>query len=251
MDTDGVDRVAPTRRPPGAPQGFQQWRHLLFLHWEVPLAVLRPLIPPALQVDTYEGRAFVGLVPFTMRNVRAHRFLPAVPGTANFHETNVRTYVLRDGREPGVWFFSLDAANRLAVLAARTFFHLPYYYADMDLQVDGARVRYRSQRRGGAAGLQLSYEIGEPLPRSEPGTLQFFLAERYYLYTLDRQQRLLRGQVHHRPYPLHAARVAQLDQSLLGAAAVTPDRELPLKLYSPGVDVEIFELRALGALGRV
>lgn len=209
------------------------------------MAVLRPLIPPALQVDTFEGRAFVGLVPFTMRNVRPQRFLPAVPGLANFHETNVRTYVLRAGRDPGVWFFSLDAANLLAVWAARTFFHLPYYHADMDLQVDGAKVRYRSERRSGAARLQLSYEIGEPLPASEPGTLQFFLAERYYLYTVDRQQRLLRGQVHHKPYPLHTARLEQLEESLLGAAALPTASELPLKLYSPGVDVEVFALARL------
>jgi len=242
MDIEHAARVAPTRRPAGEAQGFQQWRHLLFVHWEVPLSVLRPLIPPALQVDTYEGRAFVGLVPFTMRGVRAHRFLPAVPGAADFHETNVRTYVLREGRDPGVWFFSLDAANRLAVFAARTFFHLPYYHADMDLQVDGAQVRYRSERRSGAARLQLSYEIGARLPPSEPGTLQFFLAERYYLYTVDRRQRLVRGQVHHPPYPLYTASVEHLEESLLSAAAVSAASELPLKLYSPGVDVEVFAL---------
>ncbi|HRI54857.1 MAG TPA: DUF2071 domain-containing protein [Pseudomonadota bacterium] len=243
---DGLEaRIAPTRRPAGAAQGLQQWRHLLFVHWEVPVSVLRPLIPPALEVDTYKGRAFVGLVPFTMRNVRPFRFLPAVPGTADFHETNVRTYVRRAGGGdpgPGVWFFSLDAASRLAVLAARTFFHLPYYHADMDLQVEGAKVSYRSERRSGAARLQLRYEIGEPLPASEPGTLQFFLAERYYLYTVDREQRLLRGQVHHKPYPLHKARVERLEESLLGAAAVSAAGELPLKLYSPGVDVEVFAL---------
>ena len=249
VDLDGLDgleaRVAPTRRPAGPAQGLQQWRHLLFVHWEVPVSVLRPLIPPALEVDTYKGRAFVGLVPFTMRNVRPFRFLPAVPGTADFHETNVRTYVRRAGRGdpgPGVWFFSLDAASRLAVLAARTFFHLPYYHADMDLQVDGAKVSYRSERRSGAARLQLRYEIGEPLPASEPGTLQFFLAERYYLYTLDSQRRLVRGQVHHPPYPLHGATVDELSESLIAAAGVQKGAPLPLTLYSPGVDVEIFGL---------
>lgn len=242
-----VDRIAPTRRPEGPPLGFQKWRHLLFLHWEVPAEALQPLLPPGLTVDVFEDRAYVGLVPFTMRDVRPLRFLPALPGTADFHETNVRLYVLHKGQDPGVWFLSLDAANRLAVFAARTFFHLPYYYADMDLQLEsaGAAVRYRSQRRAAPAGLaqlHTRYTLGEPLPPSQPGTLQFFLAERYYLYTLDSQRRLVRGQVHHQPYPLYSAAVDELSESLVAAAGIQKGAPLPLFLYSPGVDVEIFGL---------
>lgn len=244
-----IDRVGPTRRPAGPAQGLQRWRTLLFAHWEVPIEVLRPLLPPSLTVDTYEGRAYVGLVPFTMRDVRPLRRLPPFPGTGDFHETNVRTYVLRDGRDPGVWFFSLDAASRLAVWAARTFFHLPYHHARMDLRQDGDAVSYRSERRGGA-GLRLRYRVGEALPPSEPGSLRFFLAERYYLYATDdgpggRGGRLLRGQVHHAPYPLHAAIVEELDESLLGAAGLPRQGERLPDLYSPGVDVEIFSLERL------
>ncbi|MFO0577061.1 MAG: DUF2071 domain-containing protein [Polyangia bacterium] len=241
-----VDRLAPTRRPEGPPLGFQKWRHLLFLHWEVPVEALQPLLPPGLTVDVFEDRACVGLVPFTMRDVRPLRFLPAIPGTAHFHETNVRLYVLHKGQDPGVFFLSLDAANRLAVFAARTFFHLPYYYADMDLRLESAAaVRYRSQRRAapsGLARLHARYTIGAPLPASVPGTLQFFLAERYYLYTLDAQRRLVRGQVHHPPYPLHGAAIDELSESLIEAAGIKKGAPLPLTLYSPGVDVEIFGL---------
>lgn len=220
---------------------------------------MRPLVPAALDIDTHEGRAFVGVVPFTMRDVRPLGWLPAIPGTADFHETNVRTYVHRGGRDPGVWFFSLDAANRLAVWAARRFFHLPYFHADMTMEVggeggrsdvggEGDRVRYASARRRGGAGIAVDYRIGAPLGPSEPGSLQHFLAERYLLYSVDRRGRMFRGRVYHTPYPLHAASVQSLDESLLGAAGITvpsgagPGAIRAPDLYSPGVDVEIFGL---------
>src|SRR5215213_9215217 len=110
---DGIDRVAPTRRPPRHPVMYQVWSHLLFLHWAVPVAALRPLVPPGLEIDTFDGRAYVGLIPFTMTGVRPAG-IPAIPGFSDAHEVNVRTYVHRDGRDPGVWFFSLDANHLLA-----------------------------------------------------------------------------------------------------------------------------------------
>src|SRR5215470_10299103 len=111
----------------------QNWRELLFLHWEIRPDRVRRLVPPQLDLDLFEGTAYVGLVPFTMTGVRPVGLLP-VPRLSRFHETNVRTYVHRAGRDPGVWFFSLDAANRLAVLGARIGFHLPYYHARMILE---------------------------------------------------------------------------------------------------------------------
>ena len=128
-----IDRIGPTREPDRRPVMRQSWRELLFLHWPISPDQLRPLVPPSLDLDLFEGIAYVGLVPFTMTGVRPVG-LPSVRGISNFHETNVRTYVHRDGRDPGVWFFSLDAANRLAVYLARTFFHLPYYHARMFLE---------------------------------------------------------------------------------------------------------------------
>jgi len=259
-----IDRVAPTLRPDGPPQGFHKWRTLLFMHWEIDAAALRALVPAQLEIDTYEGRAFVGLVPFTMLGIRPTRFLPAMPGVSAFHETNVRTYVHFEGRDLGVWFFSLDAANSLAVRAARRFWHLPYFRAEMridarrgDRAIDavndavdtGAHVAYRSERLWPEplpAKIDLAYSIGEDAGPSVPGSLQHFLAERYFLYSQKRSGTIMRGRVHHAPYPLRRARVERLEESLLAAAGLARDgeRDAP-DLYSPGVDVEVFALDAI------
>jgi uncharacterized protein YqjF (DUF2071 family) len=242
-----MDRVAPGRRPEGPPAGRQKWRNLLFVHWEVPVAVLRALVPPALEVDTFEGRAFVGLVPFEMHDVRPSRFLPAVPTAGRFEETNLRTYVHHGGRDPGVWFFSLDASSALAVLGARAFFHLPYWHAKMHSERTGDHVVYRSKRHwegGGAeAALELTYDVGEEVGAAVEGTLEHFLAERYFLYALKSDQVLLRGQVHHSPYPLRKASIASLEESLVEAAGIARPAERASVLWSPGVDVEVFGLK--------
>jgi uncharacterized protein YqjF (DUF2071 family) len=244
-----IDRVAPTERPDGPPQGFHKWRTLLFMHWEVDAAALRPLVPEPLAIDTFEGRAFVGLVPFTMLGIRPSRFLPALPGVSAFHEANVRTYVHHEGRHPGVWFFSLDAANSIAVRAARRFWHLPYFRAEMSLDEAGGRVEYRSSRLWPdpvPATLDVAYAIGDDAGPSVPGTLQHFLAERYFLYSQRKNGTVMRGRVHHSAYPLRNARIERLDESLVAAAGIARarDRILP-DLFSPGVDVEVFGLDAI------
>src|SRR3954471_20196193 len=122
-----VDRLAPTRRPLRWPIGFQRWHSLLFLHWPVPEAVLRPLVPPALTIDCYDGVAYLGLIPFAIEEARPVG-APAALGL-RFLETNIRTYVHLDGREPGIYFFSLDAASWNAVVGARLGFGLPYFPA--------------------------------------------------------------------------------------------------------------------------
>ncbi len=122
-----IDRIRPTLRPRRLAVMRMNWRDLLFLHWPVPAVILRALIPPQLELDLFEGTAYVGLVPFTMTGVRPVG-VPPVPGLSSFHETNVRTYVRLGDRDPGVWFFSLDAANPIAVKLARSLFHLPYHY---------------------------------------------------------------------------------------------------------------------------
>jgi len=241
-----IDRILPTRRPAGPPQGYQKWRTLLFVHWEVPAEVLRPLIPESLSIDTFDGKAYVGLVPFTMQGVRPHRALPALPFVSAFHETNVRTYVHHRGENPGVWFFSLEAASSMAVRAARTFFHLPYFRATMQMQVTGREVAYRSERRWPEpvpATLDLAYAVGDELPASVPGTLQFFLAERYFLYAQrPKDGAMFRGQVNHKPYPLRRATVSRLDESILAAAKLPTGGARTADLYSEGVDVELFAL---------
>ena len=240
-----IDRLQPTRRPEGPPAGYHLWRTLLFLHWEVPAAAIQALLPPRLTVDTFEGRAFVGLVPFTMRGIRVHRQLPPIPGFSSFHETNVRTYVHLDHGAPGVWFFSLDAANAGAVLAARVGWHLPYFLARMHLSQQGEQITYRSHRLSPEptpADLSMAWTIGPAIGTAAPGTLEHFLCERYLLYT-QRGDSLLQGQVHHTAYPLHRATVDRLEQNLVQAAGfdVAPLPSLPA-LYSPGVDVEVFDL---------
>ena len=226
------------------PAGFQRWRHLLFLHWEVPVEALRAVLPATLEVDTFEGRAFVGVVPFTMRDV-VPSWAPPVPGISHFHELNVRTYVHHRGREPGVWFFSLDAASSVAVLAARAGWGLPYHRARMRMQVDGASVHYTSRRLWPGpkpADIDVRYRIGEPTGSAEPGTLEHFLAERYILYA-QRGGKLRIGRVHHRPYPLQRADVLSVEQTMVTVAGLPPPSGEPHALYAAGVDVDVFSLR--------
>ncbi len=245
-----IDRISPTLRPRGRPVQYQRWQTLLFLHWRVPVSVLRPLIPPSLEIDTFEGVAFVGLVPFTMRGVRPV-WSPPVPGVSNFHETNVRTYVHFQGRDPGVWFFSLDAASRLAVWIARTFWRLPYHFSRMSLkhQPEG-RIRYQMERiRPGPVPASASFHYrpaGTPSAAS-PGSLEHFLAERYVLYTEGAPSRLLMGRVHHAHYPFQAAEVFEWNETLLSAAGIGRPEHPPLAHFAAAVDVEIFPLQRLSS----
>jgi uncharacterized protein YqjF (DUF2071 family) len=182
------------------------WEDLLFAHWPVPAVSLAPLIPRGLTLDTFEGNAWLGIVPFRMVGVR-WRFLPPVPGTAAFPELNVRTYVTAEDK-PGVWFFSLDAASRLAVRGARWSFHLPYFDAEMETKRDGDAVEYRSRRtHAGTAGAEFKarYAPVGPVYISKKGTLEHFLTARYCLYSGDVRGRLWRGEIHHPPWPLQRA----------------------------------------------
>jgi uncharacterized protein YqjF (DUF2071 family) len=256
---EGIDRDAPTRRPPRHPVMHQTWSHLLFLHWSVPVASLRPLVPPGLEVDTFEGRAYVGLIPFTMTGVRPAG-VPAIPGLSRTHEVNVRTYVHRNGRDPGVWFFSLDANHRLAVLGARWFWSLPYFHARMRL--DGVKRRPEADEPAPGTVISFASERRRPGPRpascriryapqgrpdpARAGTLEHFLVERYLLYAQGRR-RLYRGQVHHAPYPLRPAEVLALEETLVAAVGIDRPAELPLAHYARQVQVEIFALEAVEA----
>jgi hypothetical protein len=232
-----LDRVAPTRRPARRPAGRQRWRELCFVHWSFDAAVVRALVPSSLELDRWDGRAWVGLVPFRMEGTRT-RWMPRALAL-DFLETNLRTYV-HVGGMPGVYFFSLEASSWLAVKAARMTWGLPYFHAAMAVDRDGARVSYRSRRKGADdARLAITCDVGDALPPSEPGTLQHFLLERYHLF-VERKGRLRRGQVHHAPYPARAASLADLDEGLLAAAGLPGDGRLETVHYSDGVDVEVF-----------
>jgi uncharacterized protein YqjF (DUF2071 family) len=242
-----IDRDAPTRLPAGFSVMRQRWADLLFLHWPVPVEILRPLVPAPLEVDTFEGRAFVGLVPFTMTGVRPVGF-PAVRWLSNFHEVNVRAYVHLQGRDPGVWFFSLDAASAPAVRIARRLWHLAYHFARMSLEThENGRVSYRSERlwpEPTPASCDLEYQpTGNPR-ESLLGTLEHFLTERYVLYA-KRGTKLYLGRVHHTPYPLQTAELSRLDESLLLASGILRPEAPPLAHYASEVRVKIFPIRRI------
>ncbi len=204
------------------------------------------MLPPGLELDTFDGEAYIGLVPFTMSGVRPV-WSPPFPPISNFHETNVRTYVHYRGRDPGVWFFSLDAASAPAVHIARTIWKLPYYFARMRIETFGDEVDYRSERLWPApvpAVCSLRTRPSGIIVPAALGTLEHFLAERYILYAYARS-RLYRGRVHHTPYPLQNAELLSLDETLLAAAHLArPDAD-PLVHYADGVDVRVFPLRPI------
>ena len=242
---DEAGRLALRLRPAARAVMFQQWRELLFLHWEYSVAEIQRTLPEGLFVDTFAGKAYLGVVPFFMQNIRP-RFLPAVPGLSNFMEMNLRTYVHDRAGVPGVWFYSLDANQRLAVAIARRFFHLPYEHARMkSSQSPQGAIRYKSQRGGddaGGAGCVFEYAPGAELPTSVPSSLEFFLIERYRLYAAA-GGRLWRGAVFHQPYPLCRAEVSAWDEHLLTLNGFAPTGRRPLHIImSRGVDVTVFPL---------
>jgi uncharacterized protein YqjF (DUF2071 family) len=186
-----------------------QWHDLLFMHWPVSSDALRQYIPPRLAIDTFEGSAWIGIVPFRMRGV-VPRLVPALPYLSAFPEINVRTYVSADGK-PGVWFFSLDAGNPIAVEAARDAFHLPYYNARMICHPAGERVQYssiRTHRNAAPATFRGYYKPTGPAFLSTPGTLESWLTERYCLYAANQRGTLWRGEIHHQQWPLQLAEAA-------------------------------------------
>jgi uncharacterized protein YqjF (DUF2071 family) len=205
-------------RPSGRPAIYMEWRNLLFLHWPVPAAVLRDSVPAGLRIDTFDGTAWVGLVPFTMPSVR-HAGWPRIPTMHRFHECNVRTYVTDEHGESGVWFFSLDAASWLAVIGARWLWHLEYVHARIELERVGSSTSYRLHRvRDPATGMRCRWEAGAPMPRSRPGSREHFLTERYSMFARDGRGRLWRGRIWHEPWALQSARLLELDGNLVAAS---------------------------------
>jgi len=183
-----------------------RWEDLLFLHWAVAPEIIRPHLPQSLELDTYDGQAWLGVVPFTMASTR-FRCLPPMPTAHRFPECNLRTYV-RCGDHAGVWFFSLDAGSRLAVEGARLGFGLPYFAADMQSVRVGDQVKHRSRRRdrrGPPAEFEASWSPVGEWREADPATLEHFLVERYSLFSL-RRGRLLRGDVTHPRWQLSEAR---------------------------------------------
>lgn len=225
---------------------LQTWNDLLFAHWPVDPAALRRLLPKVLEPERFDGQAWVAVVPFWMSGIRL-RHLPKVPGLSTFAELNVRTYVNIDDK-PGVFFFSLDAANRIAVETARRWFHLPYLNARMSVQRTGETVHYtslRSDRRGARAELGGWYRPAGPVFRSEQGTLEHWLTERYCLYAVDRDQRIYRADILHDPWPLQPAEADFTRQTTLSSHHIVPFDQPPLLHFAKKLDVAAWTPRAL------
>jgi len=222
---------------------YQRWEELLFLHWPVEPQIVAKVLPPGLGVDTYKGKAWLGVVPFSMRGVRP-RFLPAVPGLSSFPELNLRTYVVDELGRPGVWFYSLDTPKHLPNWIARTFFHLNYRFARIQVEDEGGSRSYRSELWMGTDwDVPQEYEwerIGEPFT-AEAGSLDFFLAERYRLFAYnDAKAQLMTGQVHHQAYPLQQVNLKRYSKRIFTLNGLSKPDSLPVSLLaSSGVNVEI------------
>ena len=219
----------------------QRWSDLLFAHWPVSIETLRALVPPALTLDRYEQTAWVSIAPFYISHLRA-RALPPFPVVSEFPELNLRTYVTLGGK-PGVFFFSLDAGSALAVAAARTFYHLPYFRSVMSVRAasDGS-LEYRSRRidKGPGADFVARYSANGPVSRSEPGSLDHWLTERYCLYAVDSAHRVYRAEIHHRLWPLQPAQAA-IEQNTVALAAGIELPTIPPRLsFAHRLDVVVW-----------
>ena len=242
-------RLAERQSPAQPIVMYQRWEELLFLHWAVEPSEVAKRLPPGLQVDTYDGKAWIGVVPFTMRGVRP-RFLAAVPGLSDFPELNLRTYVVDAQGRPGVWFFSLDTPKRLPNWIARTFFHLNYRLARMRVDASDSGCNYRAELRtekGWDESQHYTWQReGQPFS-AEPGGLDFFLVERYRLFAYDAERkRLLTGKVHHEPYPIQTAGLERFSERLFKTnGLLSPVGEPISVLASAGVDVRIFPMETV------
>jgi len=212
----------------------QRWHDLLFVHWPVDVAALGALLPAGLELDTFEGRAWLGVLPFRMSRIRA-RFLPPLPGLSAFPELNVRTYVRAGAeRKPGVWFFSLDATNRAAIWTARTFFGLPYFEARMALVERDGWITYACERPGRA--FHGRYRPTGAVYATRPGDLDHWLTERYCLYARDAAGTIRRADIEHAPWPLQPAE-AEIETNTMPPLEVPP--EPPLLHFARVLDVHV------------
>jgi hypothetical protein len=219
----------------------QEWHDLLFAHWALPAEIVRPLVPAQLPLDLWQGQAYVGVVPFLIRNLRP-RCVPPLPVLSHFAEINVRTYVTVNGK-PGVYFFSLDAENVSAVLGARLLYGLPYFKSKFSVAVSGNTVRYESQRtvRPSPAEFRACYEpISEELtwrPMNE--TVERFASERYCLYAVVAGH-VYRTHIHHRPWPLQPASAEIETNTMAAPLGMKLDGPPPLLHFSKFIDVLVW-----------
>jgi len=224
----------------------QRWDRLTFLHWPYEADAVQRLLPAGLEAETFDGAAWVSLVPFFM-HVRTGRRGLAAPWASFFPETNVRTYV-RDGQgRPGIWFFSLDAARSGAVAVARTSYRLPYFWSSMRLveragDGDPEAISYVCRRRWPGprgASSRVTVRRGARIPAGGLTARDHFLTARFRLFSPVRSGPPRTARAWHLPWSLHHADLLDLDDELVTAAGLPAAAGAPLVQYSPGVDVRI------------
>src|SRR4051794_8105144 len=239
METNvALDRLGMRARPQGEPIMRQNWEDLLFLHWPVDPAMLRSLIPEPLELDTFDGKAWIGITPFRVTGLRLSA-LPELPGLNRFDELNVRTYVHYKGM-PGIRFLSLDASKLVAAFAARLFYALPYYAADIDFTKIGNDYQFTSKRTTGPAAMFRSHwRKGVRLRDPDQDSLAFFLAERYCFFTV-REARVEMTRVYHHPWILEEAVVLSWESGMLSSLGIPEAHHEPLAHFSSFLDVEIW-----------
>lgn len=235
-------RLAERQRPSGPVVMYQRWEQLLFLHWKWDADEVQASLPPGLAVDTWDGAAWLGLVPLFMRNVRP-RFVPAVPAISDFLELNVRTYVMDASGRPGVYFYSLDCNHPLAVETARRFLFLRYEHAEIEANVDEAGwVNFACRRKGADEQAAYRYHPFGPASEAAPETIEFFLVERYRLFASDPAGEQLNSiRICHAPYRIRQAQVFQWGDVPLRQAGFNPCGRAPDHIcMTEPVDLETF-----------
>jgi uncharacterized protein YqjF (DUF2071 family) len=230
---------------------WQTWRDLVFVHWEVSPELIQTLLPKELEPDLFDGKAYVGLVPFLMTDIRL-TWLPPIPGTSRTLETNVRTYVKRRNilseSTPAVWFFSLEAQSTLAVILARLRYGLPYFKANMHFEkkiASNDTITYRAessrswpQPAPATSLIEASFKKDLPFTPAIPGTIEHFLFERYALYTQSRSQ-IKYALVQHAPYRIKPGELHKVDSGLLKVAGLPEHSQLSPPLVHLAEDVVV------------
>lgn len=221
----------------------QDWAHLLFLHWEVDPKIIQSTLPAGLTVDTFNGKAFLGLVPFFMVGIRPS-YCPAVPGISSFQELNLRTYVHNGQGRPGVWFYTLDCDQWLAVKIARNLFHLPYQHAQMSSDKTNGILSYTSKRKGDDNTQVFRYpDKVNQSKTAEPESLEFFLLERYRLFSTNRNKTICSGIVHHEPYKFQPVDIKTYSTRLFSLCGFEEPKSPPISaLIAETVSVAIHPL---------
>jgi uncharacterized protein YqjF (DUF2071 family) len=247
-NTEGESLMSRSWPLPDKPWIMHQiWNDLLFAHWPIPIEILRPLIPTHIPIDTYEGTAWIGVVPFHMSGVTP-RGIPPLPYFSAFPEMNVRTYVTMNGK-PGVYFFSLDAHNRFAVEAARFAFHLPYFYAHIEVQhLADDHIQYHSVRKDNRAQpfeFSAAYKPSSEIRTAANGTLEYWLTERYCLYCTDHRGNVYRGDIDHAPWPLQSAEAAIKVNTLPASFGINLPNSAPVLHFAKKLKVKIWAFEKL------